>query len=121
MPSDDPNDHAIVLLASYGQVDTLLTADAEGEVTVPIRPPPAEILKVAHHGSTDPLLPALLQLVRPSIAVVSAGEGNDYGHPAPETMAVLEGFTGLAVYRTDRDGAVTIETDGEHLSVFEEH
>jgi competence protein ComEC len=119
-PSDDPNHHAVVLLASYGEIDALLTADAEGEVTVPIRPPPAEILKVAHHGSADPLLPTLLQLVHPRVAVISAGEGNDYGHPAPETMAALEGFTGLAVYRTDRDGAVTIETDGEHLSVLEE-
>jgi competence protein ComEC len=119
-PSDDPNHHAVVLLASYGEIDALLTADAEAEVTVPIRPPPAEILKVAHHGSADPLLSMLLQLVRPRVAVVSAGEGNDYGHPAPETMAALESFTGLAVYRTDRDGAVTIETDGEHLSVLEE-
>ena len=116
-PSDDPNHHAVVLLASYGEIDALLTADAEGEVTVPIGPPPAEILKVAHHGSDDPLLPSLLDLVRPSVAVVSAGESNDYGHPTPSTMAALEAFPDLAVYRTDRDGAVTIETDGERISV----
>jgi len=119
-PGDDPNNHAIVLLASYGEVDALLTADAEAAVTVPIRPPPVEILKVAHHGSADPLLPSLLEQVRPSIAVVSVGAGNDYGHPAPSTMAALEGSPGLAVYRTDRDGAVTIETDGERISVLEE-
>ncbi len=116
-PSDDPNHHAVVLLASYGEIDALLTADAEGEVTVPIGPPPAEILKVAHHGSDDPLLPSLLDLVRPSVAVVSAGESNDYGHPTPSTMAALEAFPDLAVYRTDHDGAVTIETDGERISV----
>jgi competence protein ComEC len=119
-PSDDPNNHAVVLVASYGEIDALLTADAEGNVTMPIRPPPVEILKVAHHGSADPLLPQLLALVRPRIAVVSVGAGNDYGHPTPSTLAVLEGFPGLGVYRTDRDGRVTIETDGERLSVVAE-
>jgi competence protein ComEC len=125
-PDRDPlaggnaNDSAIVLLASYGTVDVLLTADAEGAVTVPIRPPPAEILKVAHHGSDDPRLPELLELVRPRIAVVSVGSDNDYGHPTPATMAALAGAPGLAVYRTDEDGSVTIETDGARISVRED-
>ncbi len=120
LPGEDPNNHAVVLVASYGQVDALLTADAEGNVTVPIGPPPVEILKVAHHGSADSSLPSLLELVRPSVAVVSIGEQNDYGHPTPSTMAALEAFPGLDVYRTDRDGRVTIETDGERISVREE-
>jgi competence protein ComEC len=119
-PGDDPNRHAVVLLVSYGEVDALLTADAEGDVTVPIQPPPVEILKVAHHGSADPFLPSLLELVDPQVAMVSVGNGNDYGHPTPETMAALEAVPGLAVYRTDRDGAVTIETDGERVSVATE-
>ncbi len=119
-PSDDPNNHAVVLIASYGEVDALLTADAEGNVTVPIRPPPVEILKVAHHGSADAYLPELLELVRPRVAVVSVGRRNDYGHPTPETMAALEGFPGLAVYRTDRDGRVTIDTDGHRISISED-
>ena len=93
-PGDDPNNHAVVLLARYGQVDALLTADAEGNVTVPIRPPPVEILKVAHHGSADAALPALLELVDPQIAVVSVGRDNDYGHPTPSTMAALAGLRG---------------------------
>jgi competence protein ComEC len=114
---DDPNNHATVLVASYGTVDALLTADAEGDVTVPLRPPPVEILKVAHHGSADSFLPRLLELVRPRVAVVSVGDGNDYGHPTPATLAALAAYPGLAVYRTDRDGRVTIETDGEHISV----
>ena len=115
----DPNDHAIVLLASYGSVDALLTADAEGNVTVPLRPPAVEILKVAHHGSADERLPHLLGLLRPRIAVVSVGSGNDYGHPAPSTTAALDASPDLDVYRTDRDGRVTIETDGERITVAE--
>jgi competence protein ComEC len=121
LPGDDPNNHAVVLVASYGRIDALLTADAEGNVTVPIRPPPAEILKVAHHGSADTALPTLLDLVDPQIAVVSVGANNDYGHPTPSTMATLTGLSGLDVYRTDLDGRITIETDGRRISVSREH
>lgn len=113
-PGDDPNENAIVLLASYGEVDAFLPADAESSVTLRLGPPPVEILKVAHHGSADPLLPALLRRLRPELAVVSAGEDNAYGHPAPSTLAAL---AGVRVYRTDRDGRVTLESDGRALSV----
>jgi competence protein ComEC len=116
-PGGDPNASAVVVLASYGTVDALLTADAEGDVTVPIRPPPVEILKVAHHGSADSFLPKLLELADPEVAVVSVGSRNDYGHPTTDTMSALAAYPGLAVYRTDRDGRVTIETDGRRISV----
>ncbi|HVM16533.1 MAG TPA: DNA internalization-related competence protein ComEC/Rec2 [Gaiellaceae bacterium] len=112
-----PNDHGVVVLASYGALDLLLTGDAESHVVAPLRPPRAEILKVAHHGSADPFLPQLLDRVRPRIAVVSAGRGNGYGHPAPSTLAALRG---LRVYRTDRDGRVTLETDGERVRILQE-
>jgi competence protein ComEC len=119
-PGDDPNRRAIVLLVSYGSADLLLTADAESEVTVPLRPPPVEILKVAHHGSADPRLHELLRVTRPRIALVSVGEDNDYGHPAPSTLAALGAVDGLAVRRTDRSGSVTVESDGRSLLVREE-
>ncbi len=117
LPGGDSNDHAIVVLASYGNVDALMTADAESEVTHRLRVPPVEILKVAHHGSADPGLPGLLDRVRPRIAVISVGADNDYGHPDPETVAALESAPGLALYRTDRDGRVVVESDGERISV----
>jgi competence protein ComEC len=117
LPTDDPNDHAIVLVASFGRMDALLTADAETNVTLPLRPPPVEILKVAHHGSADPGLPALLALIRPQVAVISVGAGNDYGHPAPSTLAALARAPELDVYRTDEDGRVTIESDGIRFAV----
>jgi competence protein ComEC len=116
-PAADPNDHATVLLASYGEIDALLPADAESNVTVPLRPPRVEFLKVGHHGSADPGLPELLELTRPRVAVISVGRHNDYGHPAPETLAALGRAPGLALYRTDRDGRVTVESDGARLSV----
>jgi competence protein ComEC len=120
VPSEDPNLRAVVCLVSYGETDVLLGADAESPVLLPLRLPPVEVLKVSHHGSADALLPALLEEIRPRVAVISVGEGNTYGHPTPETLAALDAAPGLAVYRTDRDGAVTIESDGRRLSVATE-
>ena len=114
---EDPHEHGVVLLASYGHFDALLTGDSESPVTLPLRPPEVELLKVAHHGSADDGLGELLQLVRPKIALISVGEGNDYGHPAPSTMTALTSYPGLAVYRTDEDGRITIESDGTSFSV----
>ena len=68
--------------------------------------PPVDLLKVGHHGSRTSTTPALLDALRPSIAVISVGAGNEYGHPAPETLATLAARSGLAVYRTDLQGDV---------------
>ncbi len=116
-PADDPNDHATVLLASYGNVDALLPADAESNVTSRLRIPPVEILKVGHHGSADDGLSELLESLRPRVAIVSVGKKNDYGHPRASTMAALDRAPGLAVYRTDEDGRIVLESDGSRLSV----
>ena len=119
-PGDDPNNRAVVVLASYGNVDALLTADAESDVTLPLHPPVAEILKVAHHGSADAGLGGLLEQVRPRIAVISVGAHNDYGHPTPSTLATLAAAPDLDVYRTDRDGRIVVETDGNRIEVDHE-
>jgi competence protein ComEC len=117
VPSEDPNLRAVVCLVSFGDTDVLLGADAESSVLLPLRLPPVEILKVSHHGSADTQLPELLEELRPRVAVISVGDGNTYGHPTPETLAALAASPGTAVYRTDRDGAVTIESDGRRLTV----
>jgi competence protein ComEC len=117
LPGQDPNEHPIVLLATYGSVDALLTADAESGVTGRLPLPPVEILKVAHHGSADDGLPALLERLRPRVAVISVGTGNDYGHPAPSTLAALSDAASLRLFRTDRDGTVIVETDGRRIEV----
>jgi competence protein ComEC len=116
----DPNDRAIVLLASYGETDLLLTADAESNVTGRLVLRPVEVLKVAHHGSEDPGLERQLRTLRPRVAVISAGRGNDYGHPRPETIEALAAVPGIRVYRTDLDGRVVLESDGRSLTVESE-
>jgi competence protein ComEC len=116
-PSEDPNQNAVVLVASYGETDVYLSADAESDVTsrLPLRA--VEIMKVAHHGSEDPGLAAELRTLLPRIAVISCGQNNDYGHPRAETLAALASSPGLRVYRTDEDGRVVVESDGRHLTV----
>ncbi len=116
-PGDDPNNHAVVLVASYGQTDALFTADAESDVTRRLQLPPVEILKVAHHGSADAGLADELKQLRPGIAVISVGAGNDYGHPTPSTLSTLGAVPGLTVYRTDLNGRVVAESDGRRISV----
>jgi competence protein ComEC len=108
-PVDDPNAAAVVLLAEWRHFSILLTADAEAEL-VPLEPGPVDVLKVAHHGSEDSGLAALLDRAVPKLAVVSVGEDNSYGHPAPETIATL-GAHGVPAARTDEDGTITIEAD----------
>ncbi len=117
LASENPNLNAAVIVASYGELDVFLPADAESEVTARLPLGAVEILKVAHHGSADPGLEDELRTLRPQIAVISAGRNNEYGHPRPETLAALATVPGLAVYRTDRDGRVVVESDGVGLRV----
>lgn len=87
----------------------MLTADAEaGEV--PIDPGPIDVLKVAHHGSEDAGLGALLDRAAPRLAVISVGADNPYGHPAPSTMAALAQHR-VQTLRTDRRGTIELDVD----------
>jgi competence protein ComEC len=118
LPYENPNLNAVVLIASYGDTDVFLPADAESDVTghlAGLRD--VEILKVAHHGSEDPGLPEELRILRPEVAVISVGRNNDYGHPRPETLAALAAVPRLALYRTDVNGRVVVESDGRMLRV----
>jgi competence protein ComEC len=112
----DPNQASVVALASYGSLDLLLTADAESDVTLPLTLPDVELLKVAHHGSGDTGLRALLERIHPEVAVIEVGAGNRYGHPNQDTLATLERYV-PTVRRTDRDGNVTVAQGGGGLTV----
>ncbi|MDX6627320.1 MAG: competence protein ComEC [Solirubrobacterales bacterium] len=111
----DPNMQALVLLARWRQFTMLLTGDAEAEA-VPIDPGPVDVLKVAHHGSDDAGLGALLDRIRPRLALISVGAENSYGHPTPATLATLASH-GVRTLRTDRDGTLTIDVVRRTISV----
>src|SRR5262249_55248419 len=74
------------------------------------------VLKLAHYGSRTGTDAPWLELVRSRLAVASVGKGKEYGHPSPQTIALLS-RRGIPLLRTDRDGAVTIENDGRKWRV----
>jgi competence protein ComEC len=113
----DPNQLALVILARWRGFRMLLTADAEGE-SVPLDPGPVDVLKVAHHGSDDAGLGALLDRTRPRLAVISVGSGNPYGHPTAATLATLAAH-GVRTLRTDLDGDVSIDVRRGSYSISE--
>ncbi|MGE5635630.1 MAG: ComEC/Rec2 family competence protein [Nocardioidaceae bacterium] len=108
-PPDDPNPRAVVAVVSAGSLDVLLSGDAESEALAPLPLPDVDAMKVPHHGSADPGLPDVLGRLRPELAVVEVGR-NDYGHPAPSTLAALRA-AGVRTWRTDRDGTVKLNVD----------
>jgi competence protein ComEC len=115
---EDPNPRAVVAIVSAGEFDLFLSADAESEALLPLELPDVEAMKVPHHGSEDPGLPQLLERLRPQLAAIEVGV-NTYGHPAPPTLAALE-RAGVRVYRTDRDGTVTLRVEGGGMDVTTE-
>ena len=117
---EDFNNDSIVLRLTYGKVSFLLTADIEKEAEERLVNGDAElqstVLKVAHHGSNTSTTQSFLNAVSPAIAIVSAGRGNSYGHPAPAVMERLEAQLGAEnVYRTDLRGSVEVVSDGDTL------
>ena len=114
------NDDSVVLELVLGDVAVLLTGDigatVERAIAPQLTPARVRILKVAHHGSRSSSSQLLLESWRPHYALISAGRGNDFGHPHPEVLRRLEAI-GARVLRTDRDGQVTIESDGQTVSV----
>jgi competence protein ComEC len=112
------NDDSVVLELVFDQVSVLLTGDISREVEQALAPQldPRRIvvLKAPHHGSLTSSGPLLIDHLRPTVALISAGRGNIFGHPAP---AVVERYRarGAEIFRTDLDGQVDLSTDGRSL------
>jgi competence protein ComEC len=106
------NDDSVVLCVRYGEIALLLTGDVESAGEAALGTPRVFALKVAHHGSRSSSTPELLASAAPRVAVISAGPRNRFGHPHPDVLDRL-GRAGALVFRTDRDGAVRLSTDGK--------
>ena len=110
------NDESLVLRVRFGARRFLFTGDIEvaAEAALAGSELRADVLKVPHHGSRTSSSAAFVAAVAPSVAVVPVGRDNRYGHPH---AAALAAYRGVRVYRTDRDGTVTVRTDGASLTV----
>jgi competence protein ComEC len=106
-PPDDPNPRALATVVSCRGFDLFLSGDAESDALGEYDLPDVDAMKVSHHGSADPGLPAVLQRLRPSLAAIEVGRDNTYGHPVPATVRALRAAK-ARVYRTDRDGTVRV-------------
>ncbi len=116
---DDLNDSSLVVDLRFGAHRFLLMGDlaetGEGRLLAIEGDLYADVLKVGHHGSIDATTPELLSAVDPKVAIISVGE-NPYGVPHAATLERL-GEAEIDVLRTDEDGAVAVESDGERLFV----
>ena len=114
------NNDSVVMRMRDGAVGLILTGDIERASEKSILAEggdlAADFLKVAHHGSKTSTTEDFLSAVHPKFAAISVGEDNSFGHPSPEVLDRLRS-SGVAVFRTDRDGAITAVTDGRTIRV----
>lgn len=112
------NDYSIGIMLTHGENRFLFTGDAEAaseeEMLAGGYDLSADVYKVAHHGSKTSTTEEFFDAVSPTYAVISCGEGNDYGHPHAEVLNRLRS-AGVLVYRTDEQGTITVTSDGKEL------
>jgi competence protein ComEC len=114
---EDINEDSLVLLVEYRAFQVLFAGDAgfPAEREMLARARPVDLLKVGHHGSRGSTGPDWLSALQPDAAVLSLGR-NNYGHPSLETLDRLRRHR-IEVWRTDRDGTVTLMTDGRSMTL----
>ena len=107
------NESSVIMRVSEPDGSILFTGDADEsiELSAVDKIIPADVLKVAHHGSNYSSSPLFLQRAQPLLAVISAGADNRYGHPGREALQRLEA-AGAKILRTDKLGAVKVCFDG---------
>jgi len=112
----DFNTNSLIIMIEYRTFSCLLTGDltspAEAELLKKESRLKANVLKVGHHGSADANSEEFLKAVLPKISVISVNKDNIRGYPSKEVIQRL-GEIGSEVYRTDINGDIIIETEGD--------
>jgi beta-lactamase superfamily II metal-dependent hydrolase len=122
---DRPNNASIVVRLTYGNKRFLFTGDAEIESWKKMLASEreklrADVLKSAHHGSSNGTTKEILEAVNPSIYTISCAAGNEYHHPHPKVVDLLERRRNIQVYRTDLGGTITAVCDGNSIEMSTE-
>lgn len=117
---ENVNEDAMVFRLEYKDFSGLFTGDIGAETEEKLMEEnmlaDVDFLKVGHHGSRHSTCQPFLDTIRPQSAVISCSETNTYGHPSPETIERLES-SGCQVEYTMKNGAITLETDGEEMQI----
>ena len=116
----DINNLSIVIRLDYNNSSFLFTGDIQEETENTLidmeKNIKADVLKVPHHGSDTSSSEVFLAGVRPRISIISVGESNNFNHPNPDVVKLLEDIS-IRIYRTDKDGAVEVITNGDWIRV----
>lgn len=112
------NNYSPIIKLTYGNTSFLFTGDAEKEIEDALVKNnsniKSDVLKIGHHGSTTSTSSNFLDIVSPSIAVISVGVNNSYGHPKPQTLNLLE-KKNIQIFRTDKLSSITLISDGTNI------
>lgn len=114
----DLNEASIILRMIFGNKTYLFTGDTTEEVeeTILNNNIDIDVLKIAHHGSKYSSSEEFLNIATPEYAIISAGEGNSYGHPEPETLTRLKKHTNN-IYITKDLGTILLTSDGKTITI----
>lgn len=120
VPENDANNASLVIRLTYGDTAFLFSGDAEKTEEEAVLQKyedrlQADVYQVGHHGSSTSTSQAFLEAIRPSIAVISCGKDNKYGHPHAETLTLLQSLK-INIYRTDQSGNILLLSDGKKVS-----
>jgi len=117
---DEVNDSSLVLKITFGKVSFLIPGDISADIEkrlieskIDLR---SDVLVVPHHGSGYSSNAEFIKAVACRYAIISAGKANVFHHPHPSTLQRYNDAS-VNIFRTDRDGAVTITTDGNDLQI----
>jgi competence protein ComEC len=117
---EDANNGSVVVKLTYGEIDFILTGDAEKhaerEMVKQKLALKSEFLKVGHHGSKTATTLPFLELVDPLYAVISCGQNNKFKHPHAETLEALK-KQGATILRTDQNGTIGVYTNGKRIMI----
>lgn len=118
---DNLNDYSPIMKLTYGNKSFIFTGDAEKTVEKEVvekysKELKADVIKFGHHGSSTSSTKEFIEAISPKYGIISCGVDNSYGHPHRETLSIIDEM-GIETYRTDKQGQITITSDGNNIEI----
>lgn len=115
------NNYSPIMKLTYGNNTFIFTGDAEKEVEKEVLEKysnnlKADVIKFGHHGSSTSSSEEFIEAISPKYGIISCGVDNSYGHPHREILDVINKMD-IKAYRTDKQGEITITSDGNKLDI----